>query len=149
MALVLFAFIVSPGANAGEYDFGVGAGIQYGALLGGQGSYLFGNNKVRFGLGYAGYALGYERFLSSKYSLGVQYFANQFFVGGALSLNYLVGASRTRGWVLGLDIYRGVDTVESAADIIGGLFDFDNTFDDVRVDEDPENGVSISIGYHF
>jgi len=149
IAVLLAVLLNCPSSKAEGFQNGFGSGIQYGGNFGWQGSYVANSNRFRLSLGYVGYTLGYDRYLLPNISLGAQVFFNQYKVGSALSANYYFGSGRSGGWMLGFDLYRGVDTIESALDVLGDVFDFNDGFRDVKVDEEPETGVFISIGYHF
>jgi len=138
--------LLSPMSTAGEFKSALGSGIQYGGIAGWQGSYVTGKNKLRFSLGYAGYNWGYDRYLSNKLSMGGQLFANQYVTGGAISINYKPDTFQNSGWVIGLDIYNGVDSLDLTTNFIG---DFLFNPEDIDFDAENKRGVSISIGYNF
>ena len=143
---MILYLIVSTQAHAASLKAGIGAGIQYGGIPGLQGSLDVSANKFRIGLGYAGFALGYDRFLSSNTSLGLQTFANQYIAGIGLSLNYYLNSQTSSGWLIGLDLYRAVDTAEFTLDFYEQLF---LNSDDFELETDVDNGVLFSVGYQF
>jgi len=147
--VLLLVLLFSKNVNATTFVNGFGAGLQYGGIVGWQGGLLFGQNKVKFSIGYVGFAFGYDRILSKQISIGTYSFANHYLYGGAFNLNYHFSSDLTTGWNLGLDLYGGIDTIESTIDIFSGIFDFDDDFDDVMTDEKLKTGVLISVGYHF
>jgi len=147
--VLLLILSFSKSVNATSFVNGFGSGLQYGGIVGWQGGLLFGRNKIKFSIGYAGLAFGYDRFLSNQISIGYYGFGNHYLLGGAFNLNYHFGSDPSNGWNLGLDLYRGVDTIESSIDVLSGLFDFDEDFDDIKVNEKPKTGVLISLGYYF
>lgn len=133
--------------KAGEFSNGFGSGIQYGGIAGWQGAYLFGRNKARLSIGYAGYTIGYDRYLSTHTSLGGQVFANQYRTGVALSVNYNVNGTPGKGWVAGVDLYSGYDTGELLGEIYWDfLFDPESLGDN---EFETRSGAFISVGLHF
>ena len=143
---VFLYFLTSPQVLATSLKGSIGSGIQYGGILGLQGSLNFNYNKLKAALGYAGFTLGYDRFLASNTSLGIQAFSNQYITGYALSLNYYLNPHTRSGWLVGLDLYRAADTNEIALDFYTDLF-FNP--DDIDIDADVGNGVFVSVGYQF
>ncbi len=132
----------------------IGAGIQYGGVAGWQGSYQFGANAARFSLGFAGIAVGYERFFGSNSSIVIQSFGNQFLVGAiGLSYNYHFNSYKKAGWVVGLDLYSGFETDELTLEVLSALFtagfSSNPTEEFEEIDPDRSSGVFISIGYQF
>ena len=148
IALFLSIFCSSQ-VTAGQFVNGFGVGMQYGGAVGWQGSYIFGQNKLKTGLGYFGLTLGYDRFFLPKTSFGVQYVANQFVIGAALNINYHFGSMPSRGWVAGAELFNGPNPVDSTEDILTGLTDFDGTLADTIIEEESRTGLSISVGYNF
>jgi hypothetical protein len=135
---------------AAEFKQSVGAGLQYGGVIGWQGALLNSNNsKFKLGFGYTGTSFGYERFILPNVSLGGQLFGNQYIAGGAISANYYLSSGTTKGWVFGIDFFRAYNSGEQALDSIIRYFEF--VFDTDLVDYDArlKNGISISIGYQF
>jgi len=152
--LVLFVTLAfSSHLKADGYSHGLGSGIQFGGVIGWQGAGIKGANKIRMGLGYTGIALGYDRFVLPKMSLGIQTFGNQYRIGYGFSVNYHIGTELTTGWILGLDLYRGIETGEGLFDLITSMFelviDTDETFDELGIDDGPEYGAFVSVGYLF
>lgn len=143
---VFLYFLISPQVQAASLKGSIGSGIQYGGILGLQGSINFNGNKLKTALGYAGFTLGYDRFLTSNTSLGIQAFNNQYITGYALSLNYYLNPHTRSGWLVGLDLYRAADTNEIALDFYTDLV-FNP--DDIDIDADVDNGIFISVGYQF
>ncbi len=146
MMLILSASTVS----ATEFKQTIGSGIQFGGVLGWQGSLINSNGGAfKLSVGYTGTALGYERFLSPSLSLNGHVFANQYISGAALSANYYLSTGTKSGWVIGLDAYRGYNTGEQALDSIIRFFEF--AFDTDVADFDPKlkYGAFVSVGYRF
>lgn len=150
--VVLFLFFMSLApapAQAAEFKSSVGVGLQFGGLVGWQGSLHYGQNKFRGSFGLAGTAWGYDRYFGSHYSVGAQIFGNQFRIGGGLSVNYYLSQQLEPGFVFGLDLYRGASTdaavVEVFTDVVfAGLLSSDSPFD-----AQIENGIFLSLGYQF
>jgi len=131
---------------AGEFQNSIGAGIQYGGIAGWQGSYVTGKNKLRLSYGFSGSAWGYDRYLTPNMSIGAQAFGNQYKTGGAVSINYKPATFQNKGWLVGLDVYRGYRTEEFAFEF---LYDIFFSPDDIDIDLELKTGVSISFGYRF
>jgi len=93
--------------------------------------------------------LGYDRFFFPKTSFGIQTVANQLVIGTALNVNYHFGSAPSKGWILGAELFHGVNPVDSTGEVISGLIDGDGTFEDAVIEDDSRTGVSISVGYHF
>lgn len=135
---------------AAEFKQSVGAGLQYGGVIGWQGALLNSNNsKFKLGFGYTGTSFGYERFILPNVSLGGQLFGNQYIAGGAISANYYLSSGTTKGWVFGIDFFRAYNSGEQALDSIIRYFEFVFDTDLVDYDAKLKNGISISIGYQF
>lgn len=147
IALIIVIFAYSSQAGAGSFANRVGAGIQYGGILGWQGSYTFGQNNLRASLGVIGFTYGYDRYIGPRNSLGIQAFGNQFKLGYGLSLNHYFNGYRKPGWIVGLDGYVGFDTLDFSSRVITeALFSFG---DIEELDIPSERGFFISIGYQF
>ena len=146
-AIVFLVFIYSSQAGAGSFANRVGAGIQFGGILGWQGSYTFGQNNLRAALGALGFTYGYDRYIGPRNSLGIQAFGNQFKVGYGLSLNHYFNGYRNPGWIVGLDGYVGFDTLDFTGEVF--LDAFFSLGDIDELDPSSERGVFISIGYQF
>lgn len=136
-------------SRAADFRNGFGAGVQYGGIVGWQGSFNSDNNKLRFSVGYAGITVGYDRYLGSKFSLGGQTFLNQYIVGAGMNLNYYFSSYSNSGWIIGLDVYRGYVTAEAGAALIVNYFEFVFNTDDTGLDAELDNRVILSIGYQF
>jgi len=144
-----FALISSSVASGGEFVNGFGSGIQYGGVVGWQSAYLSGKNKYKFSLGYtdiAGITLGYDRYLGPKASLGASYFANQFALGLSLNLNYHLSSVDDQGWLVGLDLYTGLDSGDLTTETLQTMF---TPWNDNDFDVEAKGGALISVGYHF
>ena len=142
-------FVISSGHGmAASFANRIGTGIQFGGAIGLQESYVFGRglNGVRFSAGYTGFALGYDRYVGAKYSLGIQGFLNQYRAGYAISLNHYFNTHRKSGWLIGLDFYYGVDTETAALEFFTSFL---LTPGDFGINVDPEPGAFIAIGYQF
>ncbi len=146
LAVALLALTGSLPAIAGNFNNSVGFGSQYGGIIGWQGGYSFGNNNIHIGLGYVGIAYGYSRYIGENLSLGLQAFSNQYRIGSALNLNYYFDGVKQPGWMLGVELYRGFDTLEFTAEFVLELFFNPTDFD---IDQDLENGLLVSFGYRF
>jgi len=135
---------------AAQFKQAIGTGIQFGGVIGWQGSYVNSNNgKFKMSYGYTGTAFGYEKFVSPNISIGGQVFGNQYVSGGALSANFYLSSGTTSGWLIGVDAYRGYDTGEQALDSIIRFFEFAFDADIVDYDAKLKTGVFLSIGYQF
>lgn len=133
--------------RAGEFSNGVGSGIQYGGIVGWQGGYISGPNRTRISFGYAGFAIGYDRYFWHNTSIGLQVFANQYRIGSGLNVNYDVDGNPKKGLVVGLDLYSGYDSSEYL-----GEFYWEYIFDPEglrELDTRSRRGAFISVGYHF
>jgi len=151
-AFIVAAFLLllcSHQSYAAEFRNGFGAGIQYGGILGWQGSLNTENNKFRFSAGYAGITLGYDRYLGSKFSLGGQAFMNQFIIGAGINLNYYFSSHSESGWLIGLDAYRGYVSAEAGLALIANYFEYVFDTNDAGLDAELNNRVALSIGYQF
>ena len=144
LLLACFLVVSAPAQADVKFQNGVGAGIQYGGLVGWQGALNVGDNRFKLGVGYTGFAWGYERYIGSHVSLGGQVFANQFFVGGALNANYYFNQKFKPGFVVGLDVFRAFNTQLAVAEIFIEALILDFGFD-----AELQNGVSVSFGYQF
>ena len=144
--LLILCLVFSGSAMASQFKSRVGAGLQYGGLIGWQGSYNPGNNSIRFALGYAGFAYGYDRYIGDSYSLGLQAFGNQSVIGFGLNANYFPNTRHNPGWVFGVDVFTGYDTLEFTGEF---LFDFFFNPGNIDIDAELEPGVLVSIGYQF
>gem|GEM_PF-1567640 len=152
LLLAVFAvssLMVTPYAKADGFDHGIGIGIQYGGTIGWQGSYTSNKNKLKFALGPRGLAIGADRFIAPKVSLGLQGFANTYKYGTAINANYHFGDNSQSGWIVGLDVFYAKDSIDAAIDLLEFLFDFDRDPDDPIFDSKSKGGAFISIGYHF
>lgn len=133
--------------QAADFKNTSGIGIQFGGLFGWQGSIISDSNRYRFGIGYTGFALGWDRFFSDNLSVGFQGFGNQEITGVGLSLNYYLGTHWGSGWVAGIDVYRGYETGEFVFEVVTDVFFGGN---DLGASTDGiGNGVSFSVGYQF
>jgi len=149
LAVLVLLFCANP-VIAADFKQSIGSGIQFGGLLGWQGSIINSNNaKFRLSFGYSGTAIGYERFVSPNLSLGAQFFGNQYVSGGGLSANYYFSGRETSGWILGLDVYRGYNTGEQALESIIRFFEFIYETDIIDYDAKIKTGAFVSIGYQF
>lgn len=149
LAVLVLLFCGNP-VMAAEFKQAIGSGIQFGGLLGWQGSYNNSNNgKFKVSFGYSGTAFGYERFVSPNLSLGGQIFGNQYVSGGAISANYYFSGGTSSGWVLGLDAYRGYNTGEQALESIIRIFEFAFDTDIIDYDAKLRSGIFLSVGYQF
>ena len=146
LVVTLLTSIISLPATAGSFSSSVGAGVQYGGVVGWQGVYGFGNNQVRAGFGFFGVTYGYDRFIGKNVALGVQGFGNHVKTGAALNFNYYFNGVRQSGWMLGLDYYRGFDTEDFAIDLFIEIF---TSPMDIDIDQNPDNGFFVSVGYRF
>lgn len=145
-SLVFALLLCSTQLQAADFKNASGFGYQYGGLAGWQGSILSESNRYRFGIGYTGFALGWDRLFSDNISLGFQGFGNQDKVGAGLSLNYYLGTHWGTGWVAGIDVYRGYETGEFVFELVTDFFfggDLGENTSGIR------NGVSVSVGYQF
>lgn len=129
--LLATSLLLTTGSASAELKHAVGAGIQYGGVIGYQASIQSGNNNFRLGLGVAGISAGYDYFVTPKLALGVQAFGVFFITGYALNLNYYFSSTSSTGWMLGMDI---------------GRYEQDNLFGE---DYPERNDALISAGYRF
>lgn len=95
---------------------------------------------------YAGFTWGYDRYLGSNNSLGLQAFGNQYKADTALSLNYFFSPHESSGWIIGLDLYRAYETEEFTFEFIKDVF---LNPENIDIDAELGNGVSVSVGYQF
>lgn len=146
LAATLLTSIVSLPATAGNFSNSIGAGVQYGGVVGWQGAYSFGNNQVRAGFGFFGVTYGYDRYIGENVALGVQGFGNHVKTGAALNFNYYFNGVRQSGWMLGLDYYEGFDTGDFAIDL---FFEILTDPMDIDVEQNRGNGFFVSVGYRF
>ena len=150
LGIAFLFFLSGNAAHAEGFINRVGGGIQYGGVIGWQGSYRFGLNAARISLAYFGATVGYERFFASNCSLSFQFFANQIRTTGlGLSYNYHLNSYNKRGWVLGLDVFSAVDTIESSFDLFSELIQNGGPVDPDNLDTERRTEVFISIGYQF
>ncbi len=133
--IVIVLLLFSSTSYTTELKHPVGIGLQYGGVLGWQGSLSSGENSARLGLGVVGFTVGYDRIFSESFSVGVQVFGNYFNHGAGISMNYYLGVGRSSHWVLGLDVFRAKLHLE---EIFGEVIP--NQF---------ETGAFVSLGYRF
>jgi len=145
----ILLLLCSHQSYAAEFRNEFGAGIQYGGILGWQGSLNTENNKFRFSAGYTGFTLGYDRYLGSKFSLGGQAFINQYVIGAGLSLNYYFSSNSITGWLIGLDAYRGYVSGEAALELFVNFFEYAFDTNESGIDAELNNRIALSIGYQF
>jgi len=146
-AIAFLVFVYSSQAGAGSFANRVGAGIQFGGILGWQGSYTFGQNNLRAALGALGFTYGYDRYIGASNSIGIQGFSNQSITGYGLSLNHYFNGYRNPGWIVGLDVYEAFNTLDLTGEVFFEAFFGLGDIDEFDIDSD--TGVFISIGYQF
>lgn len=149
MVAVFLLLSSSHQSYSAEFRNGLGAGLQYGGIVGWQGSLNTELNKFRFSAGYAGITFGYDRYLGSKYSLGGQAFLNQLVIGAGLNLNYYFSSNNNSGWLIGLDVYRGYVSAEAGSELIANYFEYVFDTNETGIDAELNNRVALSIGYQF
>jgi len=146
---VLLLLLISRPSSALEFKHGIGVGIQYGGIVGWQGSLNSEHSKTRLSLGYAGFTLGHERYLGSNFSLGGQAFLNQYVIGIGLNLNYYFSTHSRKGWLIGLDANRGYVSSEAGLELISNYFEYIFDTNDSGINAKLNNRALVSIGYQF
>lgn len=111
-----------------EFDNAVGFGIQYGGLLGWQGSASSDKLHGRIAIGLVGVAAGVDINVNEYVSLGATVGGIGFAAFKSINLNYYPEGKYTEGWRMGLDA---------------------GTADTTFFVKDKSNFVSISVGYSF
>jgi len=146
----VFLLLLGPHqTSSAEFRNGLGAGLQYGGIVGWQSSLNSEYNKFRLSIGYAGITFGYDRYLGSKFSLGGQAFLNQLVIGAGLNLNYYFNSNNNSGWLLGLDAYRGYVSAEAGVELVANYFEYIFDTNESGIDAELNNRVALSIGYQF
>lgn len=131
----VFTLLVSALAcEAGESRSSVGIGLQYGGLVGWQGAQVSNRSISRLGVGVWGVTVGHDRFIADNLSFGVQIFGNLFLTGAGVNLNYYVGSREAGNLVIGIDVFRAQEPLDSL---------------DGSSTKSFENNALISLGYMF
>jgi len=93
-----------------KLKIGLGGGIQFGGLFGGQFGYVVNDHKTYASVGVSGLGVGYNYALSNDFSIGVNI---SFFVpgvalaaGSTVNLNYHFENVFQKGWMVGIDAGR-------------------------------------------
>ncbi len=130
--IVLLIFLIEHSAQArGELQLGAGLGLQYGGIIGIQGSYQVDKTKLKLALGVIGLSGGIEQLLTERVSIGYQAFAVGFSSGWGVYGNYYFPKEDGNSWVVGLDFIRNAQS----------------TF--ITATSESENKFLISAGYNF
>ena len=129
---ILLTVLIGHSAQAkSELQWGAGLGLQYGGIIGAQGSYRIENTRLKLALGVIGLSGGVEYLITDKISIGYQAFAVGFSSGWGLYGNYYFPKEDGKSWVVGLDFIRNAQS----------------TF--ITATSESENKFLISAGYNF
>lgn len=104
--IALLILFVSTGSASSEFRSSAGFGIQFGGIIGWQGSVRSGDNNLRFAVGVPRLSVGYDRFIKNRYSIGLQGFILPVAGGVGVNINYYFSDVDLPGWMLGLDLSR-------------------------------------------
>ena len=117
-----------------KFKTGLGVGLQFGGLIGGQIGYVVDDHKTYVSVGAGALGVGYNYALSNDFSVGANFSllipGMAIAAGASVNVNYHFGTAHQNGWMVGFDIGR-----------IDRLAGFD--------DESSMNIVFISGGYIF
>lgn len=128
---ISFGFMLLLGTSecsAYEYANSVGFGLQYGGIIGWQGSISEDNLHGRVAVGLVGLSLGGDLDLNKYFSVGATATTIGIAKFTSLNLNYYPGGRYTSGWRVGLDFGFGASNID---------------------DEDRGSFVAASFGYSF
>lgn len=129
---ILLTVLIGHSAQAkSELQWGAGLGLQYGGIIGIQGSYQVDKTKLKLALGVIGLSGGIEQLLTERVSIGYQAFAVGFSSGWGVYGNYYFPKEDGNSWVVGLDFIRNAQS----------------TF--ITATSESENKFLISAGYNF
>lgn len=128
--LGLYLLLFLSVGNASGYRSSLGAGIQYGGVVGYQGSYTIHKTKLRLSLGYIGGVVGVEQLIGDHFGIGIQSGLVIAGIGVLGFANYYFTSNKSPGWNI------GVETCISCVAILS-----DGTT--------RRGGVAISLGYTF
>lgn len=124
----LLSILFSGYCFSAEFDSSIGFGVQYGGILGWQGSVSEEKVHGRLSIGLIGAAVGADLDINNYASIGVTAGGVGIATFKAINLNYYVDGKYTEGWRIGLD----AGTAET------------NVFG-----KDSGSFVSVSFGYSF
>jgi len=99
-------FANTPKDQTPSFNFGVGAGIQYG-VIGAQFNFIHNNARIYLSTGILGGALGLDYAVSSNVSVGTSLFA-VIVAGYSFNANYYFNSTFSSGWKIGVDLFNGV-----------------------------------------
>jgi len=131
LCIVSPSYADSESANR-RWTVGLGAGIQYGGVLGVKGSLGLGKTHINIALGAVGISAGIEYSLANKWTIGAQTFSVLGVHGTGVFVNYLFSGQTVSSWLFGIEFTPNTDLV-----IYGSR------------QEDNSNLVTLSVGYHF
>ena len=124
--LILFLSV----GNANGYRSSLGAGIQYGGVVGYQGSYTIHQTKLRFSLGYIGGVIGLEQLIGDHFGIGIQSGLVIAGFGTLAFANYYFTSNKSSSWNIGVETCISCQAILSDGATLRG-------------------GVAISLGYTF
>ena len=101
----MVVLLMSARAESAEFKSSLGIGIQFGGVIGWQGSIRAGNSIFRVALGAVGLSAGYDHFVTDSVSLGVQGFIIGLGGGVGINANYYFAQPDVSGWIVGLDVH--------------------------------------------
>lgn len=104
-------FALNPVAAEAEFNWGVGAGVQYGGVIGAQGVYGLPGTKLKLAIGLAGISAGVEQYLGERFSVGYQAFGIGLTTGWGFYANYYIPHKDENRWVVGVDYISSSDSV--------------------------------------
>ena len=106
--------LATSNAQAAQFRSAAGFGLQYAGVVGWQGSLQAGDNNLYLSVGLLGLAAGYQYSMTDKLTIGLQGFAIGLASGGGINLNYHFSGTRSRGWMVGLDIFSARSTLNDS-----------------------------------
>lgn len=141
--IIPFVFLIfSHCAIANSVDFGLGAGVKYGGVLGGQVSLSHKRNNIRAALGLFGGSVGYDFKILNKFSVGLTYGEISWVYENVAALNFTYhwSGEYNKGWNIGLDLGRARRS--------SGICFSQQCADDAE-DRGTSTSTSFSFGYTF
>lgn len=100
---ILIAALLCPLSVQADLGTSIGVGVQYGGIIGIQGTYKFNATKFRLAFGAIGAGASVEQKLTPRVTAGFQVFASGIVIGQGIFLNYHFSGFNKKGFTIGID----------------------------------------------